>query len=158
MEHFPFARIGTYVFGAQIVEVEIDDVTGQVEVLNVWSAHDVGRAINPGAVEGQIQGGVVQGLGYALCEELTWEDGQPTNPTMMDYKVPGSLDTPLGIHPIIVESNEPTGPFGAKGVGEPGLVGVAPAVANAIADAVGVRLTKLPMTAEAVLRARSTET
>ena len=155
MEHFPFARIGTYVFGAQIVEIEIDDVTGQVEVMNVWSAHDVGRAINPGAVEGQIQGGVAQGLGYALCEELTWEDGQPTNPTMMDYKVPGSLDTPLGIYPIIVESNEPTGPFGAKGVGEPGLVGVAPAVANAIADAVGVRLTKLPMTAEAVLRALS---
>ena len=151
MEHFPFARIGTYVFGAQIVEVEVDEITGQVDVQNVWSAHDVGRAINPAAVEGQIQGGVVQGLGYALFEELTWEDGQPTNPTMMDYKVPGALDTPLGIHPIIVESEEETGPFGAKGVGEPGLVGIAPAVANAIADATGARLTKLPLTAEAVL-------
>jgi CO/xanthine dehydrogenase Mo-binding subunit len=151
MEHFPFARIGTYVFGAQIVEVEVDEVTGQVEVLNVWSAHDVGRAINPAAVEGQIQGGVVQGLGYALFEELTWEDGQPTNPTMMDYKVPGALDTPLGIYPIIVESEEETGPFGAKGVGEPGLVGVAPAVANAVAHATGARLTRLPLTAEAVL-------
>ena len=153
MEHFPFARIGTYVFGAQIAEVEVDEVTGQVEVLNVWAAHDVGRAINPAAVEGQIQGGVVQGLGYALYEELTWEDGQPTNPTMMDYKVPGALDTPLGIYPIIVESEEDTGPFGAKGVGEPGLVGVAPAVANAVAHATGIRLTKIPLTPEVVLRA-----
>ncbi len=157
MDHFPFARIGTYVFGAQVVEVEVDEVTGQVEVLNVWSAHDVGRAINPAAVEGQIQGGVVQGLGYALCEELTWEDGQPTNPTMMDYKVPGALDTPTNIHPIIVESEEETGPFGAKGVGEPGLVGVAPAVANAVAHATGVRLTRLPLTPESVLRAMTAE-
>lgn len=153
MDHFPFARIGTYVFGAQIVEVEVDEVTGEVTVLNVWSAHDVGRAINPAAVEGQIQGGVVQGLGYALCEELTWEDGQPTNPTMMDYKVPGALDTPLGIHPIIVESDEATGPFGAKGVGEPGLVGIAPAVANAIENATGRRLRRLPLSPESVLRA-----
>ena len=95
----------------------------------------------------------MQGLGYALYEELTWEDGQPTNPTMMDYKVPGALDTPLGIYPIIVESEEDTGPFGAKGVGEPGLVGVAPAVANAVAHATGIRLTKIPLTPEVVLRA-----
>ncbi|MDH3236714.1 MAG: molybdopterin-dependent oxidoreductase, partial [Alphaproteobacteria bacterium] len=115
-----------------------------------WSAHDVGKAINPSAVEGQIQGGLVQGLGYALCEELTWDEGQPTNPTMMDYKVPGTLDTPVGIHAIIVEAHEETGPFGAKGVGEPGFIGVAPAVTNAVAHAVGGRVFDLPLTPERV--------
>ena len=144
IRNFPFARIGTYVFGAHIVEVEVDTVTGKVEILRAWAAHDVGRAINPTAVEGQIQGGFVQGAGYALLEELLWEDGQPINPSMMDYKVFGALDLPLEIHPIIVEAPEPSGPFGAKGIGEPPLVGAAPAIANAVADATGLRLRTLP--------------
>ena len=153
IRNFPFARIGTYVFGAHIVEVEVDTVTGKVEILRAWAAHDVGRAINPVAVEGQIQGGFVQGAGYALLEELLWEDGQPVNPSMMDYKVFGAPDLPLEIHPIIVEAPEPSGPFGAKGIGEPPLVGAAPAIANAVADATGLRLRTIPMTPERVLDA-----
>ncbi len=153
IRNYPFERIGTYVFGAHVVEVEVDTVTGKVDILRAWMAHDVGRAINPTEVEGQIQGGFVQGAGYALLEELLWEDGQPINPSMMDYKVFGALDLPLGLHPIIVEDPEPSGPFGAKGIGEPPLVGAAPAIANAVADATGLRLRTLPMTPERVLDA-----
>ena len=150
---FPFASIGTYVFGAQAVEVEVDEATGQITLVEAWCAHDVGRAINPLTVEGQIQGGFVQGVGYALTEELVWDDGSLINPTMMDYKAPGSMDVPFAINPIIVEHPEPSGPFGAKAIGEPGLIGAAPAIANAIADATGIRLRALPMTAERMLRA-----
>ena len=150
---FPFANIGTYVFGAQAVELEVDEATGRVALLEAWSAHDVGRAINPLSVEGQIQGGFVQGIGYALTEELVWEGGALANPSMMDYKAPSAMDVPFAINPIIVEHPEPSGPFGAKAIGEPGLIGVAPAIANAVADATGVRLRELPMTPERVLRA-----
>ena len=149
---FPFANIGTYVFGAQAVEVEVDEATGRIAVVEAWSAHDVGRAINPLAVEGQIQGGFVQGLGYALTEELVWEGGALANPSMMDYKAPSAMDVPAAINPIVVEHPEPSGPFGAKAIGEPGLIGVAPAIANAVAKATGVRLRELPMTPERVLR------
>jgi CO/xanthine dehydrogenase Mo-binding subunit len=149
----PFSNLGAYVFGAQAAEIEIDEATGKVEVIEAWSAHDVGKAINPQAVEGQIQGGFVQGLGYALTEEMVWDGGRLANPTFMDYKIPGSLDVPYGIHPIIVEHPEPTGPFGAKGVGEPCLVGVAPTIRNAIAHAAGIRLARMPFTAERVLDA-----
>ena len=150
---FPFSNLGTYVFGAQAVEVAVDAATGRITPLEAWCAHDVGRAINPLTVEGQIQGGFVQGLGYALTEELVWDGGALVNPTMMDYKVPGATDVPDAIHPIIVEHPEPSGPFGAKAIGEPGLIGVAPALANAVADATGARLRDLPMTPERVLRA-----
>lgn len=146
----PFSNLGAYVFGAQAIEVEVDEVTGQVEVVEVWSAHDVGRAINPQSVEGQIQGGVVQGIGYALIESVEWDQGKVVNPSFMDYKIPGAMDVPYGIHPIIVEHPEASGPFGAKGVGEPGLVGVGPAIRNAIAHAVGKRLAVMPFTAERV--------
>jgi CO/xanthine dehydrogenase Mo-binding subunit len=155
IENFPFSSIGTYIFGAHVVEVEVDTVTGKVEILRAWAAHDVGRAINPTAVEGQIIGGFAQGAGYALVEELLWEDGQPINASMMDYKVFGSLDLPLEIHPIIVEDPEPSGPFGAKGIGEPPLVGAAPAIANAVANAIGARLRRIPMIPERVLEALS---
>ncbi|HKU96600.1 MAG TPA: xanthine dehydrogenase family protein molybdopterin-binding subunit [Vineibacter sp.] len=145
-------KLGTFVFGAQAAEVEVDDVTGQIAVRRIWAAHDVGRAINPTAVEGQIAGGIVQGLGYALYEDLRFDGSNPANPTLMDYKVPGALDVPE-ITPIIVEHPEPSGPFGAKGIGEPPLVPVAPAIANAVADARGVRMRALPMTPERVLAA-----
>jgi CO/xanthine dehydrogenase Mo-binding subunit len=148
----PLDHIGTYVFGAQIVETEVDLVTGQTEVIAVWSAHDVGRAVNRGAVEGQIQGGVVQGLGFALLEELVWEDGRLANPSFMDYKIPGTLDIPDAIYPIIIENAEPSHPFGVKGVGEPPMIGVAAAVANAVDHATGVRIRHLPITGERVLR------
>ena len=146
-------HIGTYVFGAQVVDVEIDEVTGKVEVLEAWSAHDVGRAVNRQAVEGQIEGAFVQGLGYALMEELVWDDGQLINPSFMDYKIPGVLDVPPKLHPIIIENPEPTHPFGVKGIGEPPVIGVAPSIANAIDRASGVRIRQLPLTGERVLRA-----
>jgi CO/xanthine dehydrogenase Mo-binding subunit len=147
-----WSSCGVYTFGAQIIEVEVDELTGKVEVIQVWSAHDVGRAINPGAVEGQIQGGVVQGLGYGLFEEMVWDGGRLANPSFMDYKIPGALDVPPRIDAIIIENPESTHPFGAKGIGEPPIVGVAPAIANAVSNAVGVRIRRLPVTAERVLR------
>ena len=154
IEGFAFSNLGAYIFGAQAVEAEVDEVTGAVLVLRAWSAHDVGCAINPQMVEGQIQGGFVQGLGYALTEEMQWdESGRLTNPTLMDYKVPTALDTPIEINPIIVEHPEPSGPFGAKGVGEPGLIGTAASIANAVAKATGKQLHRLPMTPERVLDA-----
>ena len=123
-----------------------------MEVAQVWSAHDVGRAINPGAVEGQIQGGVVQGLGYSLFEEMVWDGGRLANPSFMDYKIPGALDVPSQINSIVIERPESTHPFGAKGIGEPPIVGVAPAVANAVRHATGVRVRRVPVTPERVLR------
>lgn len=150
---FPFGKIGAWIFAAQVVEVEIDEATGRITPLEVWSAHDVGKAINPMAVQGQIEGGVVQGLGYALCEEMVWDSGRLANPSLMDYKIPGAADAPPAIHSILIEDPDETGPFGAKGVGEPPLVGIAPAIANAVARATGVRLRRLPMTPERVLRA-----
>lgn len=146
-----WASLGVYTFGAQIVEVEVDETTGKVDVTQVWSVHDVGRAINPGAVEGQIQGGVVQGLGYSLFEEMVWDGGRLVNPSFMDYKIPGALDVPPKIDAIIIENRESTHPFGAKGVGEPPIVGIAPAIANAVRHAVGVRIRRLPLTPERVL-------
>ena len=144
---------GVFCFGAQVVEVEVDEVTGKVEALEVWSAHDVGRAINPDLVEGQVQGSVVQGLGYALTEELVWDGGDLINPTMMDYKVPGMADVPYGIHTILLEIPEPGAPFGARGAGEMALMGTAPAVTGAIAHATGTPVNQLPATPERVLRA-----
>ncbi len=146
-------QIGTYVFGAQVIEIEIDEVTGQVRVVEGWSAHDVGRAVNRQAVEGQIQGGFIQGVGFALLEELVWQDGRLTNSSFSDYKIPGALEAPYAVHPIIIENFEPTHPFGVKGIGEPPLIGVAPAVANAIDHAAGVRIRQLPLTGERVLQA-----
>ncbi len=153
MKGFPYRTLGIYYFGAQAVEVEIDDATGQVRVLGAWLAHDVGRAINPVAVEGQIQGGFVQGLGYGLFEEMSWDGGQLANPTMMDYKIAGAGDVTYEIAIKIVEDPEPTGPFGAKGAGEAGIIGVAAAIANAVSNATGCRIRDLPLTPERVFRA-----
>ena len=144
---------GTFAFGAQAVEVEVDEVTGEVVVLQVWSAHDVGKALNPAAVEGQIEGAVVQGLGYALTEALAFEDGALVNGTLMDYKVPGVVDIPYGINSIVIENPEPTGPFGARNVAEHGIIAIVPAVVNAVANATGVHLRKIPLLPELVLDA-----
>ena len=149
----PFQQIGVYSFAALVSEVEIDEATGQTEVKRVWTAVDVGKAINPRLVEGQIEGGVVQGLGFALVEEVVWDGARLANPTLMDYKIPGTMDVPYELHAIIVEHAQEDGPFGAKGVGEISLVPVPAAIANAIHDAAGVRLRRLPMNAERVLRA-----
>jgi len=148
----PFPQIGVFSFAATLCDVEIDEATGKVTVREAWSACDVGKAINPLSVEGQIQGGFAQGLGFALCEELVWDGGKLANPSLMDYKVPTSLEVPLKVHPLIVEDAEPDGPFGAKGIGEIPICAVAPAIANGIAAATGLRLSRLPMTPERVLR------
>lgn len=141
-----------YKFGAQAAEIAVDPETGQVTVLRIVSAHDCGRAINPQQVEGQIEGAVAQGIGYALMEEMHFEDGRVLNPTLMEYSVPMITDVPP-ITPIIVEQPHPEGPYGAKGVGEPGIIGVAPAISNALEDAEGVRVYDLPITWEKVLMA-----
>ncbi len=142
----------TYGFATQAVEVEVDAKTGEVTVLKIAAAHDVGRAINPMAVEGQIHGGVSMGLGYALYEELVVEEGKVLNPNFADYALPTVLDMPP-IEPIIIETDDPAGPFGAKGMAEPACIPTAPAIANAVYDAVGVRIRDLPITPEKVLRA-----
>jgi CO/xanthine dehydrogenase Mo-binding subunit len=141
-----------YVFGCQVAEVEVDTVTGEVQVLGIWAAHDVGRAVNPRGVEGQIEGGVVQGLGQALMEDYQLENGHTKTHGFAKYILPTSLDIPQ-INSIIVEDPDPIGPLGVKGIGEPALVPTAPAIMNAIHDAVGVRITSLPATPEKVLAA-----
>ena len=142
----------TYGFATQAVEVEVDTETGEVAVLRIVAAHDVGRAINPLAVEGQIQGGVSMGLGYGLYEELVVQDGEVLNPNFADYALPTAKDMPP-IDSIIVETDDPAGPFGAKGMAEPACIPTAPAIANAVYDAVGVRIRELPITPEKVLKA-----
>jgi CO/xanthine dehydrogenase Mo-binding subunit len=149
----PFPRIGVFSFGAVVVETETDEVTGKTRIVEAWSAADVGRAINPQLVEVQLEGAFVQGMGFALVEEMVWDGPRLANPSLMDYKVPGSRDTPYDIHAIIIEAPEPDGPFGAKGVGEIGINAVPAAIANALALATGQRHRALPMTCERVFDA-----
>jgi CO/xanthine dehydrogenase Mo-binding subunit len=135
----------TYAFGAQIAEVEVDPELGTVKVRRIVAAHDVGRAINPTQVEGQIHGGIAQGLGFALME--AYVPGRTEN--LHDYLIPTVGDMPE-IECLLIEDAEPSGPFGAKGVGEPALIPTAPAILGAIHDAVGVRITQLPATPDRV--------
>jgi xanthine dehydrogenase molybdenum-binding subunit len=141
-------------FGAQFAEVEVDPETGEVEILNFVAAHDVGRALNPLVVEGQVEGGVAQGIGYGMIEEVVFDPrtGRTLTSDFAQYEIPTSMDTPE-ITPLLVEEGEPTGPYGAKGVGEPGIIPTAPAIANAVFDAIGVQVLELPVTAERVLEA-----
>ena len=142
----------SYSFGSVIAEVHVDRETGQVEVKKIWGAHDVGKALNPLAVEGQLEGSWHMGLGQALTEQMLYRDGLLVNGNLLDYKVPTSLDTP-DLQSNIIETIDPEGPFGAKECGEGALHPVIPAVANAIYDAVGVRINSLPISPEAVLKA-----
>ncbi|MCX5799270.1 MAG: molybdopterin-dependent oxidoreductase [Proteobacteria bacterium] len=142
----------SYAYGTHGVEVEVDKETGQVKILNYIAAHDVGKAINPLLLEGQIYGGGLQGIGYALGEKMIYEKGRLMNGNFLDYKMPTAKDVPP-VQAVIIESDEQDGPFGAKGIGEPGLVPTAPAIANAIYDAVGVRIKDLPITPEKILKA-----
>ena len=142
-----------YTFGTQGVEVEVDEETGEVRILSLNFALDVGRVLNPQTLKGQLYGGIVQGIGYSLYEEVKTEAGRILNPNFTDYKLPTAADLDFPIALDFIETIDPSGPFGAKGVGEPGLVPTAPAIVNAIHDAVGVRLTDLPITPEKVLRA-----
>jgi 4-hydroxybenzoyl-CoA reductase alpha subunit len=140
----------SYSFGACVAEVKVDTKTGHVKLLNIWGAHDCGKAINPLAVEGQLEGSWHMGIGQALTEEMIYYNGLIVNNSFLDYKIPTTLDTP-DIHTNIIETIDPEGPFGAKECGEGALHPVIPAIANGIYDAVGVRITKLPIKAEDVL-------
>jgi CO/xanthine dehydrogenase Mo-binding subunit len=144
------ASVPGWPFGAQAVEVAVDRETGVIKLIRVASAHDVGTAINPLAVTSQIEGGIMMGLGYALSESLLFDEGKITNASFADYKIPTARDIPAAT-PIIVEKNYDSEPYGAKGVGEMSVFGIAPAVANAIARLTGVRIKDLPMSAENVL-------
>jgi CO/xanthine dehydrogenase Mo-binding subunit len=134
-----------YPFVAQVAEVEVNLKSGEVKVLSITAAHDLGKTINPLTAEGQVHGAIAQGIGFALTEELMVKEGKITNPNFKNYRVPRAKDIP-SIHVIFVESNDPNGPYGAKGLAEPALTPIAPAIANAIYHAVGIRLTSLPMT------------
>jgi CO/xanthine dehydrogenase Mo-binding subunit len=143
---------GAYNFGCQAAQVEVDTETGAVKVLKYVAASDCGTVINPVGAEGQVEGSVAQGLGYALIEGLKMDDGRPINPNFGDYRLPSMRDMPDLSH-AFAQSYEPTGPFGAKGLGELGMDPTAAVISNAIFDAVGVRIKTLPITPEKVLRA-----
>jgi xanthine dehydrogenase molybdenum-binding subunit len=138
---------------AEFVEVEVDTETGEVQVLRVVFAHDIGRVINPAAAEGQVEGGFQQGMGYALTEHLQFdpETGACLTPDFLDYKMATAVEMPRSIESIFIESDEPSGPFGAKSLSEPCVIVPAPAIANAIFNAVGVRVRDLPITPEKIL-------
>ena len=140
-----------YSYGAHGVEVEVDTFTGCVKVVRVVAVHDVGRTINPGGVMGQIYGGVAQGVGWTLYENEQFVNGIPQTDRLHKYTVLTSMDMPR-VEGFLVESNDPVGPFGAKGIGEPTLIPTAPAIANAIEAACGVRIRDLPITPEKVFR------
>lgn len=142
----------TYTFGTHGVRVKVDEETGKVKILKYVAAHDVGKAINPLLLEGQVYGGVMMGIGYALTEQVIHEKGKNMNPNFRDYKILTAKDI-VPLEAPILETYDKDGPYGAKGIGEPGCVPTAPAIANAIYDAVGVRIKDLPITPEKVLAA-----
>jgi len=146
-----------YTFVTQIIDLEVDTDTGMVEVLKVYTAADIGKAINPQNVEGQIEGGTVQGIGMALMEEQVIKEGITLNPDLTSYLIPTSMDTPH-FTTRLIENEDSEGPYGAKGVGEPSTIATAPAIANAIYDAIGVRIYHLPITPEKILKALKEET
>ena len=125
----------------------MDTATGEVQLLGIWACHDVGRAINPKGVEGQVEGGVVQAVGQALMENFELDNGKTSSGNLAKYILPTSLDVPK-VKTKIVEDPDPLSPLGAKGIGEPAMVPTAPAIMNAIYDAVGVRIKSLPATPE----------
>jgi 4-hydroxybenzoyl-CoA reductase subunit alpha len=152
---FRGAAVGStagFSYGAQVVEVEVDADTGAVRVVQMWIAHDCGRALNPLAVQGQVQGAVWMGLGQALSEETQYHEGLPLRPNFLDYRIPTIAESPP-IDVTLVESIDPLGPFGAKEASEGGLHSVPPAVAAAIRDATGLRMRTLPITPDRLLEA-----
>jgi len=154
--NYPGSLIGpspAFGFSVQAAEVEVDTDTGHIKILHYWEAGDCGKALNPMSVEGQVQGGISMGIGQSLFEHVTVsKDGIPLNATFHEYCIPGFLDMP-DIDGVIVDSYDPTSAFGSKEIGEGPLVVVPPVMLNAVSDAIGVRLTKLPLTPEVVLRA-----
>ncbi|NNN19988.1 MAG: xanthine dehydrogenase family protein molybdopterin-binding subunit [Acidimicrobiaceae bacterium] len=139
--------------GAAAAEVAVDIRTGRIHIRHLAVAGDVGRAINPTLVRQQLAGGAIMGMGHALFDEIVFDEGQMINGTLLDYQLPSIKDLPDRLTPIIIENPHRNGPFGAKGVGETGIIPIAPAIANAVRDAIGVRITTLPLTPERVLNA-----
>ncbi len=142
----------TYAFGFQAAWVKVDPETGEVRLIKLAAAHDLGRVINPMLAEGQLEGALCQGMGFSLGEELIFDNGSIVNASFMDYLIPTACDLPI-IEVALIESIDPLGPFGAKGFGESGLVPTAPAIANALTRAIGIRIGDLPFTSEKVWRA-----
>jgi len=145
-------RPRTYAFGAQAVVVEVDRDTGKVDVLKVVAIHDVGKALFKAGVEGQIQGGVAAGLGFALSEEVIFSEGRPVNPSFLDYRLPTFVDVPE-IIAVVLEKENPKIPDDIRGIGEPPIAPTAAAIANAVHNAVGVRVNQVPLTPERVYKA-----
>ena len=145
----------TNAFGVHIADVEVDPETGKVTVLRYTSIQDAGKAVHPSYVEGQMQGGAVQGIGWALNEEYFFDDrGQMRNASFLDYRMPTCLDVPM-IETIIVEVPNPSHPYGVRGVGETPIVAPPATIANAIHKAIGVRMCRLPMSPPALWKAIS---
>ncbi|MBU0469228.1 MAG: molybdopterin-dependent oxidoreductase [Candidatus Omnitrophica bacterium] len=143
---------GSYGFEAQVAEVEVNKETGEITVLKLWDAHDIGKAINPQSVEGQIEGSLIMGLGYTFFEDLKMRNGKVMNANFANYKVPRSINIPP-MESIFVETKDPQGPYGAKGMGEAALLPTSAAIANAVFDAVGIRLKELPFTPDKIIKA-----
>ena len=141
-----------YSYSACVVDLSVDEQTGQVDLEDVWIAHDVGRALNPLLVEGQVEGSIYMGIGEALMEEQVFRKNLHKHPSMLDYKSPTTLETPE-IHTILVETDDPEGPFGAKEAGQGPLLPVIPAIANAIHHALGIRIDEVPITPDKILKA-----
>jgi CO/xanthine dehydrogenase Mo-binding subunit len=145
-----------YGYVAQAVEVEVDTETGQLRILRVVCASDVGRAVNPQQVEGQVEGGIVQAVGWTTCENLLLDDGLVLTPHLSTYLIPTIADIPGVVESIVVEQPDPHGPWGARGMGEMPMIPLAPALAAAIHDATGVWFDAFPLTPERVLQGLKT--
>jgi len=142
----------SYSFATQIAKVKVDTLTGLVDVENIYAAYDVGKAINPSGIEGQVEGGSAQGIGWATTEDFKIKDGKVQTPNLTTYLLPTALDS-ADVETAIVEKPEPEGPWGAKGIGEPSIIPTAGAVANAVSHAIGVQMNEIPLTPERVLNA-----
>jgi len=140
-----------YSYSACVVELTVDEETGEVELHDVWIGHDIGRALNPLLVEGQVEGSVYMGIGEALMEAQVFRKGLHKHPSLLEYKSPTTLETPE-IHTILIETDDPEGPFGAKEAGQGPLLPVLPAIANAVYNAVGVRVDEVPIVPEKILK------
>jgi CO/xanthine dehydrogenase Mo-binding subunit len=141
-----------YSYSACVVELSVDEETAEIHLDDVWIAHDIGRALNPLLVEGQVEGSIYMGIGEALMEEQVFRHDLHKAPSLLDYKSPTTLETPP-IHTILVETDDPEGPFGAKEAGQGPLLPVIPAIANAVYNAVGVRIDEIPITPDKILKA-----
>ena len=142
----------SYTFSTAIAEVLVDPKLGKVDVLDIWHCFDIGKVINPGMAEGQVEGGASQGVGYALTEDYIWKDGRPQNPNFRDYRIPQAQSSPR-VHTFWIEKPNPGSPFGAKAVAEHALNPIAPAISNAIYNAVGIRVKEIPISPGKVLKA-----